>query len=67
MDQYASPKQGLIMGYRLLLAWNAFTLIFLFMATCFSYREYKIKYASGDIKDADSIHMEESFDKESVD
>jgi len=57
------------MGYRLLLGWNAFTLIFLFMATCFSYREYKIKYAAGngDSKDADSVHIDESYDKESAD
>ena len=44
MDQYTNPKQGLIMGYRLVLGWNVFTLLFLFMATCFSYRNYKTKY-----------------------
>ena len=45
MDQYTNPKEGLTMGYRLMLGWNAFTLTFLLLATYFSYREYLIKYA----------------------
>ena len=44
MDQYTNPKTGLTMGYRLLLGWNFFTLMFLTAATCFSWREYRIKY-----------------------
>lgn len=40
MDQYANPKEGLIMGYRLVLGWNFFTLFFLLSATFFSYRLY---------------------------
>lgn len=45
MDQYSNPKEGLLMGYRLVLAWNVFTLMFLFFSVAFSYREYKAKYA----------------------
>ena len=44
MDQYTSPKQGLIMGYRFLLGWNVFTLLFIFGATIFSYRNYRTMY-----------------------
>mmetsp|Transcript_10977 Transcript_10977/g.13868 ORF Transcript_10977/g.13868 Transcript_10977/m.13868 type:complete len:87 (+) Transcript_10977:878-1138(+) len=46
MDQYTNPKQGLIVGYRLVLGWNVFTLLFLFAATYTSYRQYKAKYTN---------------------
>ena len=46
MDQYANPKEGLIAGYRLVLGWNVFTLLFLFAATGFSYRAYKRRYGA---------------------
>lgn len=45
MDQYTSPKVGLTMGYRFLLGWNAFTLLFVFAATAFSYRDYRRRYS----------------------
>jgi len=45
MDQYRNPKQGLLAGYSLVLGWNVCTMIFLFCATCFSYREYLRKYS----------------------
>ena len=44
MDQYVSPKEGLIMGYRFLLGWNMFTLLFILLATAFSYRNYRKRY-----------------------
>ena len=35
----------MIMGYRLVLGWNVFTLLFLFAATFFSHRQYKRLYS----------------------
>lgn len=46
MDQYPNPKEGLIMGYRVMLGWNFFTLLFLFAATCFSWSHHRKQYGS---------------------
>lgn len=54
MDQYANPKEGLIMGYRLILGWNVFTLLFLFAATFFSYLQYRRLYSRADLPRGDS-------------
>ena len=32
------------MGYRFMLGWNIFTLLFIFAATMFSYRNYRKRY-----------------------
>ena len=45
------------MGYRLVLGWNVFTLLFLFLATCFSYRHYRIHYMN---KEGDPAEHEDA-------
>ena len=38
IDQFKDPKTGLIWGFRLVVAWNFFTVVFLAMATLASYK-----------------------------
>lgn len=40
IDQFKDHKQGLIWGYRLVLAWNVFTLVFLMGATLASWLNF---------------------------
>ena len=49
MDSYTSPKEGLLIGYRVVLGWNVFTLMFLFFSVCFSHREFKRRYSDDPI------------------
>ena len=66
MDQYPNPKEGLIMGYRLMLGWNFFTLLFLFSATCFSYREYRQKYGKLSAKAAEELDRDEKIELSNI-
>ena len=41
IDSFQDEYRGLVWGYRLVLAWNIFTVAFLFGATFFSYLQYR--------------------------
>ena len=43
MDSFQDHIEGLLWGYRLVLAWNAFTVLFLAGAMYFSYRRWRMR------------------------
>ena len=68
MDQYTSPKEGLIMGYRFLLGWNALSLMFILLAVAFSYRNYRKRYMSDTALDVEmnDINIEGEADDQAL-
>ena len=55
MDQFDNQKEGLIWGYRLILGWNVFTMVFLGLAMFFSWRRSRQIYGGSKEERSDLI------------